>query len=176
MSRHWKVEDELNELEHREYLAFLGRSPRPTVDEAYDWLAEKGYKIGRTAVWKHKKNFEQTLSDVKQAAEMARAFSQVAKESGVTGMNDAIIAKFQQLQMQWAFGQLNGGDLTPEDMERFAKSMNHMASAQKKNEELRQRFDEAMKTIQLAIEKRGDGKISAADIAEARRNIFGGTD
>ena len=172
MSKPFKVDELLSEVEYRDYETFLKSRPAPTVDECFAWIIERGYKVGRTAVWKHKKDFEQTLNDVRQASEMAKAFTSVAKESGVTGMNDAIMAKFQQLQMQWAFGQLNGGDLPPEDMERFAKSMNQAASAAQRNQDLRERFDEAMKAIQTKSEKKG-GAISAEDIAEVRKAVFG---
>jgi hypothetical protein len=177
MSRHFKIDEVLSgagdEL-RAEYDALI-RKPATTIDDLLEWLGERGFKVSRGAVWKHKKNFEDTLADVRQAAEMARAFTAVVKESGVAGMNDAIMAKFQQLQMQWAFAQVNGGELTPEDMERFAKSMNQAASAAQRNEDLRSKFNEAMKAIQTkANGAAGNGKITDEDIQEAGRKIFGG--
>lgn len=176
MSRHFKIQDTLNELEFHEYSALLKRLPPPTVDECLEWLIAKGYKVSRTAVWTHKKNFDQSLDSLRASAEMAKTFSQVAKESGLVGMTDATLQRVTQLQMEWAFSQANGGDLTAEDLERFAKSMNQLISAAQRNEDLRKRFDDAIKVLQAKTETAAAGAkggISDADIAEARKAIFG---
>jgi len=176
MSRKFKVDELLAELSDdqvAEYEALL-RQPASTIDDLLEWFGGHGCKISRGAVWKHRKNFDQTLEDVRQSAEMARAFAQVARESGVTDMNDAIIGRFQQLQMQWAFGQLDGGELDAEDLERFAKSMNQAATAAERNENLRDRFEAAMKAVQAKAEQReGKRAITDDDIAEVRKAVFG---
>jgi hypothetical protein len=173
MARHFKIRDLLQDADRTAYEEFLRGVPQPTIDDGVEWLAARGYEVSRKAVWSHRKNFEEVLNGVRQSAEVAKAFTQVAKESGVSGMNDAILARFQQLQMEWAFAQLNGGELTPEDMERFAKSMNQAASAAQRNEDLRKKFDEAMQLLQSRSDKKSDGKITAEDVAEVRRAIFG---
>lgn len=178
MSRKFKVDEllaapEVSDDERSEYQALL-RQPAATIDDLLAWFEAKGFQVSRGAVWKHRKNFEETLNDVRQSAEMARAFAQVAKEAGVTGMNDAIMGRFQQLQMQWAFAQLDGGELSPEDMERFAKSMNQAAAAAERNENLRERFDAAMRAIQEKTEHReGKRAITDEDIAQVRKAVFG---
>jgi hypothetical protein len=176
MSRKYKVDELLAELtaeEVEEYKAIL-RQPAATIDDLMEWFAGKDCKVSRGAVWKHRRNYQDVLDGVKQSAELARAFGQVVRETGVTGMNDAIMGRFQQLQMEWAFTQLDGGALSPEDLERFAKSMNQAASAAQRNEDLRERFESAMKAIQARAEGRaGKSAITDDDIAEVRKAVFG---
>src|SRR4051812_42839069 len=103
MPRPSKILSLLKPGEVAAYEEFL-RVGQPSIDDGVTWLAEHfGIDVSRKAVWTHKRDFEEMLKGVKAAAEMSRAYAAVAKEAGVTGGNDTLIHRVQQLQMEWAF-------------------------------------------------------------------------
>jgi hypothetical protein len=170
MAQHFKISDTLSS-EHRQEFEALARDPKTTIDGLLEWLSAHGYQIGRSSVGRWKKDFNQTLQDVKTTAEMASALGSAVRQGGMSQLNDAILGRVQQLQLQWALSQLDGGDLTPEDLERIGKALNHTTQAAQRNEDLRETVSAQMAKLETKV-KTG-GVITAADLADARKAVFG---
>jgi hypothetical protein len=172
MARHFKVLDILSDADRAEYEALL-RQPSTTVDAAFEWLESRGYSISRGAVHNHKRSFEEVLQGVRRSSEMAASFAAVAKDAGAAGMNDALLARVQQMMMEWLFDQDENTQFEAKDWESLAKALNHAANAKQRIEDVRTKFDAEMKKLQAVQTEKKGGGITAADIADVRKAIFG---
>ena len=169
--RHYKLDSLLSPEDRPAYEALL-RQPATTVDEAFAWLEERGVEVSRSAVHRHKRTFEETLSGVRRSAEMAQSFAQVARESGVEGMTEAALARFSQLLMEKLM-QIDGdADIDAGELLKLAMSIRQqVGSARDLRKSLAEKFEKEMA-------KTGEGKkaeeiFTPERIADARRRIFG---
>ncbi|HEX4123567.1 MAG TPA: phage protein Gp27 family protein, partial [Tepidisphaeraceae bacterium] len=74
----------------------FARHPARTVDECHEWAQARGYVIGRTAIYKWKKNFN--LRDRFSASnETALAIMDAAKNGGTAAVSDAAMTQLAQV-------------------------------------------------------------------------------
>lgn len=172
MSRKYKADELLAELttpEVEEYQAIL-RQPAATIDDLLEWFADKGCKISRGAVWKHRRNFEEQTESLRRSAEMARAFVDVAKDESIESISDAALFRLSQVLMEQSMLLDAEGDIDPKDLVNMTKAIRNLIGGKKDIEDLRERFDKATKAMQ---NKAGKSAITDEDIDEVRKKVFG---
>lgn len=166
MSRHFKAFDILSNGDRTEFEALL-REPATTVDRAFEWMQERGYRISRGAVHNAKRNFADVLGSVKRSSEMAAAYSALARD-GSTDLAEATVQRFQQVLMRRLMDVDEEQEMeTKELVELSAAVKNGVLSKAATVKMLAEKFDREMQ--KTAAKK----EITGEDIAEARKRIFG---
>src|SRR5258705_13812191 len=97
MPRHHKVHELLDERELEDLRAYA-REPGRTYDELHQWLLERGFTIGRTAVgnWKSKFDEELLADRFRRSGEVARNVVEIAKQ-GAVAVRDAALLQLTQV-------------------------------------------------------------------------------
>lgn len=111
MGQRFKVERDMTPEDRKSFDDYL-RSARPTVDEAYEHVLALGYtKISRSAVYGYMVSNEDQLNDLRAAAEGAKAWVDVARESGATGFGEAALTMLSQRVMQMNLEMQQSGEV-----------------------------------------------------------------
>jgi hypothetical protein len=169
---HHKIEAILSE-EHRAAYEELLRQPGTTIDDLWEWLSEHGYTIGRSSVARHRKNFDEVLNGVRQSAELARAFGDVAKEGGVAGLSEASLGRFQQLLMEKLFSMDADGEegLDSGELMKLSIALKGAVATKQQIEALKAEYAErqknAIEQAQKVAAKGGDGSAVIDTIKQA---------
>lgn len=173
MARHFKIDDVLSD-EHRQEFERFARLNRTTIDELGEWLTGHGYRISRGAVHNWKKDFDKTLDGVRQSAELAASFAQVAKENGAAGLADATWARFQQILMEKLF-EIGADDEspTPGDLMKIGVAMKSAIGAKQQIEELRDSYEKKQRDALAAAEKIKQAGGGADAVINEVREILG---
>lgn len=172
MSRHHKVHELLDERELEDFRAFA-RVPARTIDEMHDWLLAKGYTLSRGAVHNWKQAFDAELMQERfsRSGELARAIKGAVKGEDFGDVADAAAMQLTQVVFEQAARLESEGDIDPLDVQRMTRSLtNLVASKQGLVKLLAEKFD---REVQARQQKRGDRAITADDIADVRKAIFG---
>lgn len=173
MSRHHKVHELLTADELAELEAFA-REPGRTIDECHQWLLERGYTLSRGAVgnWKQKLD-EQVMSErMSRNGELARAMkAAVEKDGGFDDVANAALLQLVQVTFEQSSRLEAEGKLDPIDVMRMTRSLRNLIGGKAEHTKtLAAKFDREMDERQ---KKRPGGALTAEDILEARRQIFG---
>lgn len=171
MSRKYKVDELLAELttdEVEQYRSLL-RQPASTIDDLLAWFGERGLRVSRGAVWKHRRHFDEQAASLRRSAEMARAFVDVARTESVESISDAALFRLSQVLMEQAMRLDAEGDLDPKDLERLTRSIRHLIGGKREVEDLRRRQREAVAEAQRLAEA-GAG---AGDVVETIKQALG---
>jgi hypothetical protein len=154
MSRKYRVDQVLSELSDDERVAYQAmlRQPATTLDDLLQWLDERGCRISRGAVWKHRRNFSETLEGVRRSAELARAFADVAREGGVESLGEASLARFQQLMTEKLLSLDASGDLPAKELLQLSMAMHSAAGTRQRIERIKAEFEQRRRQALAAAE------------------------
>ena len=144
MSRKYKVDEllaELSDAEVEEYRALL-RQPAATIDDLMQWLFDRGCKVSRGAVWKHRRNEQELLDGVRRSAEMARAFAEVAREGGVETLGEASLARFQQLMTEKLLQLDVEEGLDAKELMQLSAAMNSAANTRQRIDAVKRDYEQ----------------------------------
>jgi|GEM_PF-4422089 len=173
MSRKYKVDEVLAELsvdERAEYDA-LSRQPASTIDDLMQWLFDHDCKVSRGAVWKHRRNFQDTLDGVRKSAELARAFADVAREGGIESLGEASLARFQQLMTEKLLRMNEDEELDASELMKLSIAMNSAASTRQRIESVKAEYAkrqvEAVKQAEQAVQAGSSGQTVVDTIKRA---------
>lgn len=172
MPQHHKVHELLDSKELEEFEAYA-REPGRTIDECHEWLQVRGYVLSRAAVGNWKRRFdEQVLAErFSRSAELARAIKGAVEGGQFEDIADAAVMQLTQVVFSQAAKLETDGQLDPLDVQRMTRSVvNLVGSKAGLSRLLAEKFDRAM---QAKLESRPQGGITAEDIADARKAIFG---
>lgn len=121
-----KLDLELNDEQYAEYLTVLRRR-NTTAVVARRWLAERGVKASPVCVSLHRNRFLTEIRRAREAAELAHAFVQVARESGEpAAAAEAATIHVEQHMMQALFDTLKAesqGTFEPERWQEILKAI-----------------------------------------------------
>jgi hypothetical protein len=180
MGQRFRVEREMTPEDRKSFDDFL-RDRRPTVDEAWEFVVGLGYTgVSRSAVYGYMVSNEDQLNDLRSAAEGAKAWADVAKESGAVAFNEAALANLSQRFMQMIFDMGKAGEVDPKAMidtalglQRLSRS-NATLTSIRETERKRAR-EEAAEAVTKALQGKVASKkaITDDDIAEVRKAVFG---
>ncbi|MGE5608938.1 MAG: phage protein Gp27 family protein [Bacillota bacterium] len=172
MARHFKVLDILSDADRAEYEALL-RQPSTTVDAALEWLAARGYSISRGAVHNHKRSFAEVLNGVKRSAEMAASFAQVAKDSGVEGLSEASLARFQQLMMEKLMELDPQDGLDSSELLNLSIALKTAVGTKQQIEKLKADFEAKNRAAVEEAAKKAQAGASGADVVATIKKALG---
>jgi hypothetical protein len=167
---HYKIDELLTEESERAEYEQLARQPGTTIDDLWEWLRGKGFSIARSSVARHKRSFDELSASVRRSSETAAAFASVAKDAGIAGLADASLGRFQQLLMEKLFQMDSEEELSAGDLMKLSMALKTAVGAKNAIMDLQSKFDAVMAE---KTSKRTDGTISAEDITDARKRIFG---
>ena len=119
------------------------RQPATTHKTAHRWLLDRGYRVGMTAVRNHRKDFNEQLVGVRQAAEMSYVCGELARQTGAPVMADGAVARFETLLSQALFGLQEGKALDKTQWEMLGKALTNAVDTRTKVEALYRVFDRA---------------------------------
>jgi hypothetical protein len=140
-------------------------------DGLADWLAEQGYEIHRSSVYRFGTRFEERVRALKASTDQARAIVEASPDDDGS-MNEALM----RLTQQTAFDLLMEMKVDPETIEfpklvRAISDMNRSSVTLKKYQtEVRERVSQAAKAVGEIAKKRGMTKESAEEL---RREVLG---
>lgn len=151
----------MNDAEKAEYTAIL-RSPAATINDCMGWLHEHGYQISRGAVWKHRRNFQETLESVRQTAELTRAFVGVAREYGAESFGEANLTRLQQVIGEKLMRINLDDEIDSKELVQLSMAMNSAANAKQRIEavkaDMAKRQVEAVKQAEQAVKAGSSGQ------------------
>lgn len=164
MARHFKVHelltrDQLDELES------LAREPATTAAQCFAWLRERGHELSDSSVERWLADFR-IRDRVGAAIDASRQFL----AAGAKGATDIAAANHLRLQHLLSEALMRCDELTPADAAKIAMALRVGMSAQRDIDELREKFEAA---IAQATQAKPDRKLTADDLAEVGRAIFG---
>jgi hypothetical protein len=91
------------------------------------WLNDKGYEIGKTAVYRHGEKLERRLEAVKRATEQARAIAEASPDDE-DAMNDTLIRLVQQIDIDILLN-VDSETVSPKTLEAVSRSVATLARA-----------------------------------------------
>lgn len=165
--------DRLLRPEHRTEYEVLLRDPMTTRRVAEQWLAERGYVIGQSAVLRHMKQFRQRIDAVRDAAEMSLACAELARETGQVVLSDGALARFETLLAQALFKVESGGQLKREQWDMLGKALTSAVSNRTRLEELRRGFEESKRAAATAAEDAAKQGADASTVVDRVKEILG---
>jgi hypothetical protein len=149
--------------------AFVRNDPACTVDKAHEWLLAKGYRISRGAVGNWLSDFK-SADEVRRAAETSKAFLDLGKEAGVTGVAEATLQRFQQL----LFAHLmDKGAADAGEFRKLATAMNAAVQSGRHIEKLREEVASRQQQAVEEAEKVAKGGGSGEAVANKMRELLG---
>ena len=156
------------------------RDPGYSGQQVWQWFQKTYGPIGRTSIYRARAALRAQESAIAEIAAQARAYIDLAEESGADDVFRAASRRAGQLIFQLLMeanadrlgGRMNVNKLNGivVSLAKLQKSRAETDLIAEKLAELRRRFDEQMAA---ATAKRPDGRLTDADIAEAREAIFG---
>jgi len=158
----------------------LERRKDLTVDDLWAWFTERGLKVGRVAVWKHRRSMEEDLKDLRAAAESSRAWVQVARDSGAVAFSEAAVTKLSRELMETLFKIQQDEDSDPDLLVKLSVALKNATGTQQtladiRADERKQAREEAAAAAAAAMTTAQKQKraITDDDIAEVRKAVFG---
>lgn len=149
------------------------------LDGMVDWLAERGYEIGRGAVWRAGSKVKRRLEAVRNSTEAARLIAEAAPDDA--DLRSAAVISMVQSEMFELLLNLQEADEVDNPLERvelMAKAARGMADlsrasiAQKKwQEQVRAKFDK----LEQEAAAPGDNsrKLDIDTLRAVRREVYG---
>ncbi len=177
MSRKYRVDQvlaapEVSDADRAEYQALL-RQPATTIDDLLDWLDERGFAVSRGAVWKHRRNFQETLDGVRRSAELARAFADVAREGGVESLGEASLARFQQIMAEKLLSIDVDGDMDAKELLQLSMAMNQAATTKQRIEKVKREYEQRQQDALARAQAAAAGGASGADVVATIKQALG---
>ena len=190
-----KIERTLTPEHWAEYQKLL-KDRRSTVDSLHAWLHERGYKVGRMTVGRHRRRFDADVESVRKTAMLAEQLAEASLGGAAGGMGalaDATLARFQQVLLENLLklgreAEGDGGAAAPRtfstrEMLELSKAVSETVSARRNLEALRREFDDRARRAADAVEhaaaaraapgKRKSTVVNGVEIANCVRRILG---
>lgn len=136
--------------------------------EMSEWLAEQGFEISRSAVWRHGKKFEDRLRALKIATDQAKAIAE-ASEDDAGSLNDAII-RLVQTKM---FDLLMDLDTEDKNLPKIGQAVAKLSQAAVSQKKWKQEMSEKIKAqAASAVEKEAKRQGASADTIDKLREAI----
>ncbi len=166
MSHPHKVHELLSLAELDDFETFC-REPGRTIDEAHDWLLERGFTLSRGAVYNWKAKFdERVMADrFSRSGELARAMKSAMKDGSFEDVADAAAMQLTQVVFEQSSRLEAEGEVDSLDVVRMTKSLNNLAALR---DALRQLKERQTAAIEAAEKTAKAGGSSAAVVAKVR--------
>lgn len=161
--RHFKIDHQLTPEDRAQYEALL-LDPRSTVDSLLKWLEDKGYRVSRGGVQRHRQQFELDIKDIRHDARVAGQFAALARfQAGPTVLADAGQFRFEQMFLEHLFRMEKGGDRAAKEWLELGRAMAAVLGNRREVEEQR-------KSKEAAKPKK---PLDGVAVADAVRRILG---
>lgn len=167
MSKPFKVHELLSAAELGELEGFA-REPGRTIDECHEWLQAHGFTLSRGAVGNWLGDFKAQIMREKfsRSAELAAQLKSAVSNGEFSNVADAAVMQLVQHVFEQT-AQLDGADA--DTVVKMTQSLrNLVGSKERLTAMLAEKFDKEMASKTAAKKT-----ITAEDIAEARKAIFG---
>jgi hypothetical protein len=161
-----KVEALLAPEHRREYEGLL-RGQITTLAEAKKWLDEHGYRdIGMRAISSHRKDFDSSLDELREAARFAANVRHLFGRRAPTLMSDVMLTRMQQVLTERLFrpGPKAGGavDLEIGELAQLSKMVETAIGARRQLEQIRHDFE----TVRKLVTRGGDGRLVVSRVKQ----------
>ncbi len=170
MPRHFKIH-ELLDAADLAALEEFAREPARTVDQVHEWMLAKGLTLARSSAGTWLRNFL-IRDQFKDASDAAKNLVESLKDKGVVDLADATTTLICQKNFEFLIRARQDGEISAKELREIAAGNKNVVQTkgliETVKEEMQIRFDQQMATVQ----KKATG-ITAEDIAEARKAIFG---
>lgn len=170
MPNHFKVHELIADAAELAELEEFARQPGRTIDEVHEWLAARGYTMGRGSVGRWMASFrEQLLRErFSRSSELAKAITGAVKGGEFSEVADAAAMQLTQVVFEQAARLESDGQIDPLDVQRMTRSLaNLTATKERLIEMLAQKFD--AQASKLATKR----QITQEDLDEVRKAVFG---
>ena len=136
--------DKLLRPRHRgPYTRFL-REPSTSLRDAQQWLLDKGYTVGLTAVRLHRQRLLHEFDDVRRAARLGVALAEAAAEAGVDAFKVGTLTRVDQLAMEKVFDLRKTDAISARDLAEWVKLVESSVGAHDKLQVLVQKMEEKL--------------------------------
>jgi hypothetical protein len=135
-----KVNDLLTDEHRPEYEGMIRR--KSSITALHRWLKERGYKVGRGSVDRHRQKQEGYYAHVRFGSDVAEQFARVARETGLS-LHEASIGGMHQMLMDFFVRQQNNNTLTAADVRSLATGVESFIDSCQKVERIRKEIQEA---------------------------------
>src|SRR5688500_18115651 len=170
--KHFRVDSVLSPDERAEYERLLA-DPHSTALSLQAWLHDRGHRVCRSAVSRHRKTFASELRRVRDVARMAESFCALTRREGAGAIAEAAHAKFEMMLMESLF-KLPGAEQFPADQwQSMARTVSSAVATRRSVEEMRADFDRRAKAAAAEVEQAAGKKASGREVVERVREILG---
>ena len=169
--KHFRVDAVLSPTEREAYERLLA-DPNSTVASLQAWLGERGHRVCRTAVARHRRSFAADLTKLREAARMAQTFCAISRQAGGAGaIAEAAHARFEMLLMRKLFEMQDSPVLAPGDWQVLGKTVRSAVQTRQNVEEMRADLD--AKTREAAAEAARQEPVDGVTVVNRVREMLG---
>ena len=169
---HLKVDNLLRPEDRDAYFALL-RQPATTLKVARQWLRERGYDVGNSAIDHHFNQFKDRVEAVAAAAEMSYACAQLTRQTGDPVLADGAVVRFETLLTEALFHFKHGKVLSGRQWDTFGRALNNMVNNRGRVEELREHVEEVKRRTADEAQKAADEGADGKTVVERVKEILG---
>jgi hypothetical protein len=170
--KHFRVDAVLSAEERAEYERLLA-DPTSTAKSLQDWLRDRGHRVCRSAVSRHRKTFASELRRVRDVARMAETFCALTRREGAGAIAEAAHAKFEMMLMESLF-KMPGAEQFPADQwQSMAKTVSSAVATRRSVEEMRADFERRAKAAAEEVAKASEHQATGEEVVERVRQILG---
>ena len=170
--RHFRVDAVLSADERAEYERLLA-DPNATARSLQAWLRDRGHRVCRSAVVRHRRSFAAELRRVRDVARMAEAFCALTRRQGAGAIADAAHARFEMMLMESLFKLPGAEQLPPGEWQSMARTVSSAVATRRNVEEMRAEFERKAKAAAAELEEGAARHATGPEVVERVRQILG---
>ena len=170
--KHFRVDAILSDEERAEYERLLAR-PTTTIKDLQAFLRDRGHRVCRSAVTRHRRSWNSELRRLREVSRMAASFCQLTREHGAGVLAEASHARFEMMLMQSLFKQPGAEQMPADEWQAMSKTVQGVVATRRSVEEMRTEFEQKAKQAVAEAERAAHAGATMDDVVERVRQILG---
>ena len=155
----------------------LLRDPNTMLKDCAAFFAGRGMPVTQSAIHRHRQAFLADFRQVRHAAQSAAAFCEIVRkqggEAGGAAFVEAAQGHFEMKLMQTMSELDDPGKLTPEQWERYGKTLKGSAATRRDLEQMREEYRRRVAEAAKAAEEGMKKGATTKDVVARMREIMG---
>lgn len=160
----FKVEELLNREEMNQLEEFC-RKPGLSVDQVHEWLQAHGFTVGRTGVWKWKRQFDAT-DRFAASNDVARSLVDAAKAGGTVAISDAATLQLSQMLFEQLLTLQTGGQVSTKELWGASMALKNVVTGKRHVEKLKTEVAAALADAEKTAKAGGSGEAVISKVRE----------